>query len=252
MNGYRRNIPQNTHMVYFFEVFHVSRYTRAVFTVVIIPMLVFSAILPHTKKSASIAKKALATLAQRLKSTAPDVLVIITPAGMRSEKGYAINLAGFYTANGVTYKGDPLMTTEIRKYRLEDTASPVMLVSSNVLDDATAVALSSLALTEHTPALIPIALSSEDCAGHVAFGDVIHDVLMSSSKACAVIAAIDISDEAFPSHLQNDELLATFVGDSDAHKALALLRGVMKGLPWTGEQLAYTPPALVAHLTIPA
>ena len=235
-------------------------------------MLTFAAIAPHTldllkePKKATATRDALALLQKSFSDAALDTVLIISPHSTTLAKAFSVNLAQEYVLDlmelGVktpkrTVKSDPFTTMSIKKVRETDSDAPVILASAAHVDYATAVPLYFVLPKDSATAIIPIGCAHQPLPVHYAFGETLKDVIMASTKRFGVIASATLThgkdgknfDDRIVAALQSDEKakdLLTVTDDESkkfdtcALRPLAILAGILHGLPWTYTPHAYT------------
>lgn len=226
--------------------------------------------------------KAMATLEEELYLSKPHTIIIISPHEGRFEDAFVVNAHTEFTARfdeygdaitESTYHGAPDLAAKIA-HIANSSGFPVRLISDERISHGTSVPLH--ALTNHLPdiKILPVGFSGNSVKEHVAFGELLKNVIMDSPKRIAVISSGDMShtlsenapagfDEqgaAFdrtlidllthnnvPGIMQMD---AAMVEASQAcgYRTLLILLGIIKNMNFTFEQLSYEHPFGVGYL----
>lgn len=176
--------------------------------------LVFSAITPHPplllpdvgkEQSALLdaTKQAMLQLEQDLYIAKPQIIIVISPHTGRFEDAFCVNAHTGFEATYETFgdmttkdswKGTPDFAAKIQHRANMIEQIPVRLMSEQKLDYGAAVPLHFL--TTHIKEqvkILPIGFSNMTAEQHVAFGEVLKEVIMESDKRVAIIASGDLS-----------------------------------------------------------
>ena len=212
------------------------------------PMIVFSAIVPHspllnpTVGKEHLAKlettrQAMVVLEQELYASHPDTLAIFTPHGQATPHAFAIALEAKYTGSlkdfgdfgtKIECLADFMLIDHIQR-SLRDKNIPVALQSGAELDYSVVVPLYYLAAHLQKYTIVPIASSLLDLKTHLEFGRALQEELAASNKRIAVIASADLAHrlrpegtEGFsPLALDFDEKVRALLSSGKAEDALA-------------------------------
>jgi aromatic ring-opening dioxygenase LigB subunit len=228
-------------------------------------------------------QKAFEKLAVELQNSNVDTIIIISPHGMIQNNVFTINLNPIFKANfkefgdfstKLSFKGNIGLTHKIRE-RLE-TKAKLQMVSLENIDYGASVPL--YCLTQKLPNLkiIPIYYSGLDLKSHFEFGQQLKHQVLSSKDNIAVIASGDLShrlnknapggysakakkfDSRVIELLQKnkisdlisiDENLIKEAGECGL-KSIAILMGIMDGIKYKPQLLAYEFPFGVGYLTL--
>lgn len=252
------------------------------------PPLIMPSVGKENAKKLKKTDAAFAALEEELYVKAPETLIIISPHGASLKEAMTINLMANYRATLAEF-GDFKTTHEFRSdfmlidklQRSARAKNILQMSSSEVLDYGTAVPLLKLATRLSGAGIVPIATSGATYKTHYDFGKDIHDELMSSNKRIAVIASADLSHTLSPDapagfSKAGAELDSAFMANLDTRntvgmlsipyktaaashecgvRPVAMLLGILEGIPYAYKQLSYEAPFgvghLVAHLAIP-
>lgn len=247
------------------------------------------ALIPAIGKEAGLAalaqtKAALERLEQELYLVKPEMLLIISPHEGLFQDAFVVNAHTAYRSNfeefgdlatKVTWKGTPDTASKISHVANNETSLPVRLVSEEKLSHGASVPL--FYLTAHNPDIkvLPIGFSALPPDQHLAFGELLKDVIMRSDKRIAVVASGDLSHclsedapagynpagEAFDNGLIS--ALERFDVDSISgvdpaavaavqecgYRSLLILLGIIRRINCRFETYAYEHPFGVGYLT---
>lgn len=176
-------------------------------------MLVFSAITPHPpilipgigKENLKKLKKtvtALKKIEEELYAAKPDIIAIVSPHSQLMEKAFTINLSPDYSANfkefgdfgtELKFKGDYLLSQQIRAADEIDKKMPIVLISNRKIDHGAAIPLYYLTPHLKNIKIIPFGYSGVDLKTHFEFGKFLQEHIANSEKRVAVIASGDLS-----------------------------------------------------------
>lgn len=256
--------------------------------------LVFTAITPHPPflipaighneiKKVEKTKTALEQLEKDLYITHPEVIIIISPHGSHFKDAFTIHASPTYQTDlrsfgdlttRVTFQGEHHLTTRIRE-ALKTEKIPSTMISETELDHGSSIPL--VYLTPHLKNIkvIPIGFCDLDWKNHVAFGNLLKEIILESNKRVAVIASGDLSHALltdspagfnaagpeFDKKIQ--ELLASknlagmlqmdkqMVADAAecGFRSFLILMGILQGFNNTYKSYAYEAPFGVGYLT---
>lgn len=179
--------------------------------------LVFAAITPHPpmlipgigkESTAALAetRRALDHLEQELYVAKPNIILIISPHSSIFAESFSVNAHnqlhssfdqfGDFSTKKV-WSGSPDFAALVSQASLERNI-PVQLVSQENLDHGAAVSL--YFLTNHLPdvKILPLGYSALPRETHLAYGEMLKDLIFSSTKRVAVIASGDLSHTVTP------------------------------------------------------
>jgi MEMO1 family protein len=262
-------------------------------------MLVFAAIAPHSplliptigkERTDKLARtrEAYSALEGELYAAKPDTLLIISPHGVTSEAGFALNLAVSYTMHlsdfgdlttHATFASDTLFANELRTKIRTKSELPLVVSSTPALDYGAAIPL--YLLTSHVPnaKTIPVYDSLRPIREHYEFGRMLHRAILASSRRVAVICSADLSqtltDDApgglSPSGRKFDEAIVQLLREGSwntlsnlehmaieakacGYRPMMILHGILDNLNHKAHILSYEGPFgvgyLVAHLEL--
>lgn len=174
--------------------------------------LVFAAVTPHPPMlipaigkehldRLAATKAAMEALEQELYLTKPNVIIIISPHSSIFAESFSVNVNTHFTssfeqfgdlATKREWMGAPDFAAKLsHEAKLRDI--PVQLTSIDHVDHGAGVSL--YYLTNHLPdtKILPIGYSALPTEKHIAYGELLKDVIMATSKRVAVIASGDLS-----------------------------------------------------------
>jgi len=256
--------------------------------------LVFSAITPHSpillpsigkenSERLESTQKSYKKLADDLKKSSAETVVIISPHGIVQSTSFTMNLNPQFSCNfeefgdfstKSTWAGDVGLAYKIRE-KLE-TKAPLQLVSEGSLDYGCSVPL--FLLTEGLPGIkiIPVYYSGLDLRAHFEFGKLFGHELVYNKEPIAIVASGDLSHRLTkdapggyspkgkkfdkklidalkknkPEDIINmDHKLIQEAGDCGL-KSILMLLGVMDGIKHQPELLSYEAPFGVGYMVI--
>lgn len=252
-----------------------------------LPLIMPSVGKENTKKLKK-TEAAFTALEEALYVKAPETLIIISPHGASLKETMTINLMANYRATlsefgdfmtGHEFRSDFMLIDKLQ--RSVRTKNILQMSSSEVLDYGTTVPLLKLATHLSGVGIVPVATSGATYKTHYEFGKDIHDELMISNKRIAVIASADLSHTLSPEapagyskigaeldtlllgHLETNNTVGLlglpYKTAAASHECgmrpIAMLLGILEGIPYAYKQLSYEAPFgvghLVAHLAIP-
>lgn len=175
--------------------------------------LVFAAVTPHSPmllpeigkdKVASLTKtqEAFRQLEQDLYIAKPQIIVVISPHTGRFENAFCVNA---HTAFHASYdefgdmqtkghwRGTPDFAAKIQHKANIESNLPIRLISEEKLDHGASIPLHML--TAHIPDIrvLPVGFSNMEPMQHIAFGEILKDVIMQTEKRVAIIASGDLA-----------------------------------------------------------
>lgn len=256
--------------------------------------LVFAAITPHPPllipaigkdemKKVEKTKSALMALEKNLYVRKPSTIIIISPHSGIFSDAFVVNGHNHFTSSFDTFgdfttkkewKGAPALGAQISHHaRMKHVSA--RLISQEKLDHGAAVPL--IYLTEHLPniKILPLGYSEMTSKEHLAFGEVLKDVIMGTYERIALIASGDMShtlatDSPAGFHKAGAEFDAkiiesletrntagivsldeTFVRDAEqcSYRSILIALGVLKNMNYTFKNLCYEAPFGVGYLT---
>src|SRR3989338_8070827 len=256
--------------------------------------LVFAAITPHPPllipaigkdeiQKVEKTKSALMALEKDLYIRKPSTIIIISPHSGLFSDAFVVNGHNHFTSSFDTFgdfstikewKGAPALGAQISHHaRLKGV--PVRLISQEKIDHGASIPL--FYLTEHLPnvKILPIGYSEMSPKEHLAFGEVLKDVTMSTHERIALVASGDMAhtlatDSPAGFHKAGAdfdskiiELLETrntagivgldegMVRDAEqcSYRSILIALGVLKNMNYTFKNLCYEAPFGVGYLT---
>jgi AmmeMemoRadiSam system protein B len=174
--------------------------------------LVFAAIAPHPPmlipaigkdhiEAIQKTKDALARLEQDLYIAKPQVIIIISPHGSLFANAFSVNAHTSFSTlfeqfGDLTTKKEWRGAPEIAATIAAEAAKrriPVQLVSQDKIDHGASIPL--FALTGHLPdvRVLPIGFNGASPDNHLAYGELLKEVMMNEDKRIALIASADLS-----------------------------------------------------------
>mgnify|MGYP001589014367 CR=1 FL=1 len=222
-------------------------------------------------------------LEQDLYASQAETIMVISPHGRLQAEAFTINLSPEFKGNfekfgDLTTKfslsGDISLAYKIKE-RLE-TKARLQLISEIELDHGSSIPL--YLLTKHLPKIkiIPLYYSGLDLTAHYNFGRMIKGKLLSSSARVAIIASGDLSHrlsknapagynpkgKKFDKKLidsllkkQTEEIIKfkpELIADAGecGLKSIVILLGILEGMKYEPQLLAYESPFGVGYLTM--
>ncbi|MFA6391325.1 MAG: AmmeMemoRadiSam system protein B [Patescibacteria group bacterium] len=235
--------------------------------------------LERVKKS----EQALHSLANELYASKPDTVIIISPHAPISEDTFFINACEKFNCDfedfgdfetSFSFKPDLELSANI-KMRTQDEGIPLNLICESKLDHGCAVPLFYLMKNLKSVPIVPISFSFLDVKTHFEFGKLLQREIMKTNKRIAVIASGDLShaitseapagfnekgkefDEMIVDMLKNKQeqnilkLDPKFVEEAAecGYRSMVMLMGILKGINYRANVLAYEHPFGVGYLT---
>lgn len=256
--------------------------------------LVFAGITPHPPmllpeigkdKTATLEQthNAFVELEQDIYIAKPQIIIVISPHTGRFDNAFCVNAHTSFQASyesfghvaaGTTWKGSPDLAAKIQHKTNVEHNIPVRLISETELDHGTSIPLHFL--TEHIPdvKVLPIGFSNMTPMQHLAFGEILKEVIMETDKRVAVIASGDLSHchtedapagfhvdaETFDSSLidllerrdtigiaQMDSTLVTNAQEC-AYRSTLILLGILTNMDYSFKNYSYEKPFGVGYL----
>lgn len=175
--------------------------------------LVFAGIAPHSPitlptiahqpgREAATTMKALKELEGELYVMQPETIFVISPHAPVTKEAFSINLAPYFNAafgefgdknTQLQFKSDSQSVSSIREHADKHGKVAVNVISQEILDYGTAVALFHLTQHKQQYAVVPISVSLLDSEAHFAFGCLLREVAMHSQKRIAIIASAELA-----------------------------------------------------------
>ncbi|MEI7498626.1 MAG: AmmeMemoRadiSam system protein B [Candidatus Falkowbacteria bacterium] len=244
-------------------------------------------LVPNIGKDHAAQLKATAAAFERLKENLyvarPDTILIISPHGLIQTKAFSMNLAPEFNINfehfgdfatKFSVQGDVGLAYQIKE-QLETTA-PLQLITEPLLDYGSGIPLYFLLPPNSLTKIIPLYYSGLELQSHFEFGLELKKQLMRSTKRIAVIASGDLSHRLSPTspagysdkgqkfdqkvidyliRQQPEELInlshQLIVEASECGlKSIIILMGILNGINYKAETLAYETPFGVGYLTM--
>lgn len=232
--------------------------------------------------------EALSALEEELYVKAPETIVIISPHGAALKEAMVINLNATYRASlkefgdfktSVSFRSDFMLIDRIQRALRKKKS--LQLSSTEELDYGTSIPLLKIAGHLAQAALVPVATSAGTYKDHYEFGKEINDELMSSNRRIAILASADLShtitkdapagfsaagaelDKTVISLLETRNTVGIlnlpYKMAAASHECgirpIAMLLGILEGIPYTVKNLSYEAPFgvgyLVSHFQIP-
>jgi len=255
-------------------------------------MICFAAFTPHSPllidsigkeniKQLTQTKEAMKKLSDELKSSHPDVILVVSSHSFMHENAFTLNLHDQYVvefhefgdlSTSMEFEPDLELVSSIQSEAKKHSV-PFMLESHASLDYGCGVPLFLLS-DEIKPRLVPVSYSGTDRKQHVAFGRMLNDVIQQSHKRIAVIASGDLShslsSEApmgfHPEGKEFDDMMIRAVEQKSISKLLSfdedqiekasecairpllILFGIIDQLKVRSENLSYESPFGVGYL----
>lgn len=256
--------------------------------------LVFSAITPHPPllienigkekiKNVQKTKEAFDHLEQELYLAKPNIIVVISPHGSIFEDAFSINAETEFISKYEEF-GD--LSTKDKWAGAPDFAAkaghktrvskiPTRLISQKQIDHGVSVPLHYL--TRHLPdvKIIPVGYSGLDNKTHIAFGEVLKEIIMESGKRVALVISADLShalsddspagfhadskkfDEQIISLLETKNTVGFVEMDEEmvknsvscGYRSILIALGILKNMNYTFKNLCYEAPFGVGYLT---
>jgi len=256
--------------------------------------LCFAGVVPHSpllipsigkEKTAELQKTvdALKQLEQDLYLAKADVVLLFTPHGSLFDDSFAVNAHTHYVSGFDEFgdfetkrewKGIPDLAANIsHESHLKNIA--VRLVSNEKLDHGSSVPL--YYLTEHLPdvKILPAGFSGLSREDHLAYGELLKDIVMEQDKRVAIIASGDLSHKLSPDSPGGfnpnakvfDKTLTQLLeagnlpsiiamdpaivdgADACAYRTILMLLGVLQHMHFSFKTYAYEAPYGVGYLT---
>lgn len=222
------------------------------------------------------------TLEEELYVKAPETLVVISPHGASLKDALTVNLTANYHATLAEFgdfktkhefHSDFMLIDKIQRSTRKK--STLQMSSNDALDYGTSIPLLLLAARLSQTNIIPIATSAGTYKEHYEFGKSIREELMSSNKRIAVIASADLShalsddapagfskvgaelDDAIISLLETKNTVGllnfpykiSVASHECGVRPIAMILGMLEGIPYSFKNLCYEAPFGVGHLT---
>ncbi len=212
-----------------------------------------------------------------------ETIIVISPHGPIQGDVFTINLSPEFKidfeefgdfSTRMELKGDVGLAYKIREAL--ETKAPLQLISQLKLDHGSAIPLYMLAQNLKNIRVIPLYYSGLNLEAHFEFGRLLKQELMVNKNRIALIASGDLShrltkdapagyspqgakfDKKIAEYLQNkkarevlrlNEKLISAAGEC-ALRSIVLLLGILEGIEYEAEILAYEAPFGVGYLTM--
>lgn len=252
--------------------------------------LVFAAITPHPPllipaigkdqiKKVEQTKQAMEELEQKIYTTKPQLIIVISPHTSLFEDSFSLNahtnfVSSFEEFGDLSTKkewsGTPEMAAMINEASRKKGVS-VQLISQEKLDHGASVPLFYLTSHLTDTKILPIGYSYLNAMEHIRFGELLRDVIMSQDKRTAVIASGDLShglDKLEPGkenfdkkleHLIKERAIGSMIdldgsdalkqADECGYRSILILLGLLKEMDYKFTTHAYEHPFGVGYLT---
>ncbi len=248
--------------------------------------LVFAGITPHPpllipnigKEKTDLVKEtrqALDTLEQKLYTSRPDIIMIISPHTGLFENAFSVNAHNQFTSDfgefgdlvtKKTWIGSPGLAAKIA-HAGNTHGINIRLISDETIDHGAAVPL--YFLTDHLEEvkILPLGYSGFNRETHINYGVLLKELIMKSEKRIAVIASGDLSHNSNKSSSELDQTLIELFEkreleeimnlDQDlieqanecGYRSILILLGIVKNMNFKFEKLCYQAPLGVGYLT---
>ncbi|MBI5728488.1 MAG: AmmeMemoRadiSam system protein B [Candidatus Magasanikbacteria bacterium] len=227
-------------------------------------------------------KKAMELLEQELYIAKPQIIFIISPHSGIFPNAFVVNANTHFVssfeefgdlATKKTWHGAPEIAAKM-SHKAKLSHLPLQQISQERIDHGASVAL--YYLTNHTPdvRVLPLGYSSLDQGAHLAFGELLKDIIMDEERRVAVIASGDLShclttespagfrpagkkfDETLIRHLTKKnvqgliDLDQTLTKEAEecGYRSLLILLGILKDMPFRFQKYSYECPFGVGYL----
>lgn len=246
------------------------------------PPLLIPAIGKELRETLKKTEAALIELEQDLYVSKPNLIIVISPHTGRYEHSFCVNghsdLESSYEQFGdlttlERWQGSPDFAAKI-SHASRDALFQVRIVSQEKIDHGASIPLHFL--TKHLPDIkvVTIGYNELDPKDHVAFGELLKNVIMDSDKRVAVIASGDLShchtteapggyhdaakkfDDTLIELLETRNTLGIVqmnqqtVADAQecVYRSLLILLGILKNMDYSFKNYAYETPHGVGYL----
>jgi MEMO1 family protein len=256
--------------------------------------LVFAGVTPHSpillpnvgkgkEKELDCTIESLQTLEEHLYVSNPDVIFVISPHGGLYEDAFTINahdtfISDFSTFGDLDTKDEWKGATDFASkisHKAKHQGLSVRLSSTETLEHGDAVPLHFLAKKFESVKILPIGFSNLPTEDHIAFGEIIKEVVMESTKRIAIIISGDLSHtltedspggyhadgEKFDTAIMDalevhraDEIInltPSIVENADqcGYRSLLVAMGILKNMDVQFKKYCYEHPFGVGYLT---
>lgn len=256
--------------------------------------LVFAAVTPHPPllipgigknelEKVKKTKEAMEQIEQDLYLAKPNIIIVISPHGSIYKDAFCINAHTDFVSDfeqfgdfetKMKWRGSPDFAAHIAHAGYEHNV-PVQIMDEQKLDHGSTVPL--FYLTQHLPdvKVLPVGYSELGTKEHLAFGNVLKDLIAQSDKRIAIIASGDLShglttdapagfskvgkqfDDKIIELLQTRNTVGytsldnTFVEDAAqcGYRSFLIALGVLQNVNYTFKNLSYEGPFGVGYLT---